>query len=122
MVTKKSPDSTENLFFCEFCNYKCSKNSEYIKHLLTRKHIGNASGNKKKSENQYVCASCNKPYKSRKGLWAHNKICKYSDDSEKNIDKSDMELKSLSILVVELIKSNQELQKQVLEVCKTNNT
>jgi hypothetical protein len=121
MVTKKSPDSIKHLFFCEFCNYKCSKNSEYIKHLLTRKHNSNAAGNKKISENKYVCVSCNKPYKSRKGLWSHTKICNYTDDSEKTIDNSDMEVKSLSILVVELIKSNQELQKQVLELCKTNN-
>ena len=122
MVTKKSPDSIKKIFSCEFCNYECSKNSEYIKHLLTRKHIGNAAGNKKISENKYVCVLCNKPYKSRKGLWSHNKICNYTDDSEKNIDNSDIEVKSLSVLVVELIKSNQELQKQVLEVCKTNHT
>ena len=110
MVTKKSPKKEPFSFVCEFCDYKCSKNSEYIKHLLTLKHIGNAAGNTKISENKYSCDLCKKTYKSRKGLWSHTKICKTEIISQTN----------LSNLVVELIKSNNELQKQVIEVCKTN--
>ena len=132
MVTKKSPKTAEKPFACECCDYRCSKNSEYIKHLLTRKHIGNASGNKKKSEQHYRCTLCNKVYKSRKGLWSHTKVCNSAISEPDKVDQvkletvkldnSEFELKSLSNLVIELIKSNQELQKQVLEVCKTNST
>ena len=136
MVTKKSPENEKNLFICECCNYKCCKNSEYIKHLLTRKHIGNASGNIKISESKHICAICKKIYKSRKGLWSHNKVCNIDivepvkssidnsvDNSDDNsLDNSDFEMKTLSNLVVELIKSNQELQKQVFEVCKTSSS
>jgi len=127
MVTKKSPDSTNKTFLCEYCDYECCKNSEYIKHLLTRKHIGNASGNKKKSETKYYCDTCNKMYKSRKGLWGHNKVCtnKIVQNESINItitDHSETEVKSLTTLVVELIKSNQDLQKQMIEVCKNSNT
>jgi hypothetical protein len=25
-------------FYCEVCDYKCSKNSDFQKHLLTKKH------------------------------------------------------------------------------------
>jgi hypothetical protein len=33
-----------------------------------------------------------------------------------------IEMKSISMLVIELIKSNQDLQKQMMEVCKTSNS
>ena len=35
--TEKSPKIAAK-FICECCNYKCSKQSEYNKHLLTSKH------------------------------------------------------------------------------------
>jgi len=127
MVTKKYPDNTVKGYSCEYCHYYCSKNSEYIKHLLTRKHIGNAAGNIKISSSVYSCNICNKVYKSRKGLWGHNKVCvAIIDNANENIKNtiynSDAEVKSLSTLVIELIKSNHELQKQMLEVCKNSNT
>ena len=127
MVTKKYPDNTAKGYSCEYCHYYCSKNSEYIKHLLTRKHIGNAAGNIKISSSVYSCNICNKVYKSRKGLWGHNKVCvAIIDNANENIKNtiynSDAEVKSLSTLVIELIKSNHELQKQMLEVCKNSNT
>ena len=34
---KKSPKISAKIF-CEKCNYKCSKQSEYSKHILTNKH------------------------------------------------------------------------------------
>ena len=34
---KKSPKISNN-FYCECCDYKCSKKSEYTKHNLTAKH------------------------------------------------------------------------------------
>ena len=34
---KKSPKISK-IFLCENCNYKCSKNSEFNKHILTNKH------------------------------------------------------------------------------------
>ena len=72
MMTKKSPKISKT-FNCEKCHYICSKNSEYIRLLLTKKHIGNASGNKKNAI--IKCKFCNKIYKSKKGLWGHNKLC-----------------------------------------------
>jgi uncharacterized protein YxeA len=73
MVMNKTPNENKKIFNCEFCDYTCSKNSEYIRHLLTKKHIGNASGNKKITT--IKCNFCNKIYKSKKGLWGHNKLC-----------------------------------------------
>jgi hypothetical protein len=135
MVTKKSPNKQTFKFTCDACDYKCSRNSEYIKHLLTRKHIGNISGNKKISEiseiSKFACQCCNKVYKSRKGLWGHKQKCKapaplptapMSHTLFNKVDSSTVDNNSLTMLVVELIKSNTDLQKQVLEVCKNSNS
>ncbi len=124
MVTNKYPNCKDFKFICECCNYMCSKNSEYIKHLLTAKHIGNASGNAKNIVN-YTCKKCNKIYKSRKGLWGHNKVCNsiVSDIKEENIiiENSSDEFKTLTSMVMELVKSNTEMQKQMVDMCKNSN-
>ena len=38
MTTKNSHKSIMN-FYCEQCDYKCSKNSDFNKHLSTAKHL-----------------------------------------------------------------------------------
>ncbi len=34
----KSPNKNTQKFFCDKCDYCCSKKSDFNKHLLTRKH------------------------------------------------------------------------------------
>ena len=125
MVTKKSPKIKEINFICDICDYKCCKNSEYIKHLLTAKHIGNASGNTKISTRTFECKNCDKVYKSRKGLWSHTKHCAENvQDLQQNIiihQTSPEEVKNLTKLVMELMKSNAELQTQLIDVCRSQN-
>jgi hypothetical protein len=124
MVTEKNPSEKVCNFICECCGFKCSKNSEYIKHLLTAKHIGNASGNSKKSDT-FSCKFCSKNYKSRKGLWGHNKTCNIileESNVEESVQKPQEDVKTLTSLVMELMKSNTELQKQLVDVCKNSNT
>ena len=124
MVTGKNPSERVCNFICDCCDFKCSKNSEYIKHLLTAKHIGNASGNSKKSDT-FSCKFCSKIYKSRKGLWGHNKTCNSileESNVEDSVQKPQEDVKTLTSLVMELMKSNTELQKQLVDVCKNSNT
>ena len=123
-VTNKSPNFNEFKFTCEYCHYNCGKNSEYIKHLLTAKHIGNASGNKKISDT-YTCKLCDKVYKSRKGLWGHNKKCNEITTNNTIIEHTETvspegEIKNLTTMVIELMKSNADLQTQMMEVCKNS--
>jgi uncharacterized protein YxeA len=137
----KTPPINKKIFNCECCDYVCSKNSEYIRHLLTKKHIGNASGNNKITI--IKCKFCNKIYKSKKGLWGHNKIClnvtnitenKIIQDehmSDESISKASIidtsnnviqllinENKDFKNMIIELVKSNTELQKQMIDVCQ----
>ena len=126
MVSKKSPKEQKN-YNCDYCHYLCYKNSDYIKHLLTPKHIGNASGNEKIANKVFNCKFCNKIYKSNKGLWGHNKTCIsiITNDTIVIQDSSLNEIKVLTNLVIEVMKSNtelqkqnQDLQKQMIDVCQ----
>jgi len=44
MITKKMPKNAEN-FYCKQCNFTCSKQSNYNKHLTTAKHNKITNGN-----------------------------------------------------------------------------
>ena len=141
MITMKIPEQ----FLCEICDYNTSNKKDYNKHLSTAKHVNNASGYTKSPKKDYQCGVCNKKYKSRYGLWNHKKTCIYNDDVNENkkpenntmpIDSSSNEIKVLTGLVVDLVKSNNDLQrdfqkqslylqkqnhdlqKQVLEICQ----
>jgi len=127
MLTKKSPKLPKQ-FHCDTCDYKCSKESDFNKHLATRKHKTAYIGLQNSPENSpqhspshipektYDCVKCAKKYVFRQSLYNHNKKCK----GEVNGKKAEDEIKSLSNIVIELIKSNTDLQKQMMEVCKNS--
>jgi hypothetical protein len=139
MTTKQSPDHKEIKFICPTCDYKCSKNSEWSRHISTQKHKNTTNYNKNAPEiahKEYGC-NCGKTYNHRASLYNHKKKCKspikspsaqqstpavHSTLYNKDIESTGLNESSFSNLVVELIKSNQELQKQMLEVCKINTT
>ncbi len=70
-------------FYCEKCNYKCSKQSDFNKHLLTRKHNLETNGNHIIINNSPdICDICNKKYVNRSGLWKHKKKCSIAQGEE----------------------------------------
>ena len=110
MITKKSPKISYN-FVCEKCNYKCSKQSEYNKHLNTAKHkkITNDNGFAQKKQ-LYTCQHCNKEFKYASGLSRHHKKCM----GESNNETQSQEIPDVSKmitpeLVMTLLTQNQEL-------------
>ena len=119
MEIKKMPKNAE-IFICKKCDFKCSKKSNYEKHLATAKHLRKQNGNNmemivhEKYTNEFKCLLCNKIYNTNSGLWKHSKKCKVVEE----INKSENEVKLLTNLVMEIVKSNQQLQEQMLEVCQ----
>ena len=112
-------------FYCEVCDYKCSKKCNLDKHLLTAKHLKVTKGDESMSKTskssadgntvtKHICEECNKEYSSRNGLWKHNKTY----HSKKTDDISDKEL------IIMLIKENSEFKNMMLKVVEngTNNT
>jgi hypothetical protein len=85
METKKVAE----IYFCERCIYKTSKVGNWKKHLLTRKHLLETTGNKKVADSLMECKFCNKKFKTRAGLWKHERKCTKSSQivEEKDLDK-----------------------------------
>jgi len=124
MITQKEQKGAEKLT-CEKCNFTCSKKYNWDKHLLTSKHTkddGELRKRSKKGQATYDCV-CGKEYSHRQGLWKHKKICQESGYEPSHIiqQTSPDEVKNLTSMVMELMKSNNELQKQMIEVCKNSN-
>jgi len=140
LETKKAK-KVPALFFCKICDYSTSRKGQYERHLNTYKHINSTKINilelsELKSSVNYTCSKCNKHYKDRSGLWKHNKKCssdvhttksQYEDEHTDNntinkdndvIDLLINENKDFKNMIMELVKSNTELQKQMVDVCK----
>ena len=87
MEMKKNLKNAEKIS-CESCGFVCSKQSNFNKHLLTRKHEKSIIGNKmeiEKDPNQiFQCEKCNKIYKTNSGLWKHYKACNVLNENEPN--------------------------------------
>jgi len=80
--------NSAKIYQCYICNIECSKKNDYDRHILTTKHSRNKDGNKESAKTIFTCGNCNKEYKSRKGLWGHNKTCikKFDDHKINNIE------------------------------------
>ena len=122
MLTKKSPKISKK-FYCECCDYGCSRQSEYNKHTSTAKHQTLTSVNKKVSKNlpTFICQSCNKHYKSRVGLWKHQQNCANVVDipnKENPLPLPNMSGAPDMTLFVDLLKQNQEFKELMVEQSK----
>jgi hypothetical protein len=155
----KMPENTEK-YICKICDFKCSKQSNYKKHIDTPKHIKNSQNDiKKELIEEYIC-ECGKKYNYYSGLWRHKKTCNNSQNnmleasiSEASISEASISAASISDasisganisdasnnviqllinenkelindnkdfknMIMELVKSNNDLQKQMIEICK----
>jgi hypothetical protein len=124
-ATKKAPKSPIE-FYCNNCDFKCSKTRDYNRHILTLKHQNatlcytNAIQNAPESPtNIFTCENCKKEFKHSSSMYRHKKSCSINnnnsyDEPNKNInDASDKDL------IMLLIKENSELKKLMMEVIKT---
>jgi hypothetical protein len=134
MFPTEKPPKISAKFICEKCDYKCSKQSEYNKHILTNKHkiLHNPTLNPTSeiSEKIYEC-NCGKIYKHSSTLYTHKKKCTSTNDTENNdtdsndTDNNNNEIKELKELMKYLMKENSELKTMMFEVIKNgthNNT
>ena len=128
------PTISQFKYVCENCHVNTNSKKDYTKHLATRKHINVykcLQEGEKIPPKKFVC-DCGKEYKYRQSLCVHRKECIFNKPNNDNTiikienhekpEKSETEIKMLTNLVLELVKSNQDLQKQMLDVCKNSNT
>ena len=116
-------------FVCEKCDYKCSKQSDYDKHILTLKHKMDYTDDvldDAKVATQYFC-ECGKEYKHRQGLWKHKKKCQNSKINEELNEKQNENISNKNDqankdnLIEYLIKENSEFKTLIMELIKKDN-
>jgi len=115
MDNKKVPKSSQ-IFSCKLCDYNTSRKSQYDRHLTTPKHIriiNDTNLDTKKVLQEYSC-ECGNKYLYFSGLCKHKKKCIYTSNMSSNIiikqENSDISL--LTNLVLEVVKSNNQIQTQ----------
>ena len=121
-MKQKSCELIIHKHFCETCDYYTDKKSSFNKHLLSRKHLCNKNGNfcniKNDGFSNFTCANCNKNFNSRVSLWRHKKKCIIEKENPDIVDVLINENKEFKNVIIELLKNNTDLQKQMLDVCQ----
>ena len=129
-------------FTCTNCNFKCSKQSNWNKHIMTAKHKNRTIRTEKQPKNAEIFeCECGKVYKARNSLWYHKQKCTYVDDDDNDNDNDDNNIYGREIeptsdantvllllkqnqefktLMVEQYEKNQELQQQLVDAVKNN--
>jgi hypothetical protein len=117
----KFVNKSTNDFYCDICHYNTSHKGHYNEHLTSSKHykrtqkgnIGNKIDDKIDDNNLEIenicCKKCNKKFKTRSGLWKHNKTCNIEKSSTKD-QITDKEL------MMAIIKDNSELKNMIMKV------
>jgi len=110
---------TPKKFICESCDFKCSKNSDWERHLSTAKHKKLTIPNNFTpfyAEKKNTC-HCGKIYKHLSSLCAHKKKC----IGNKEIIIEGINVKDKDALVLHLLKQNGDLQNKIIEMASQSN-
>jgi hypothetical protein len=123
MTDQKSSKNSLNLS-CEKCDFICSKKQGWERHIQTKKHqILTNTDQKVQKASEFSCV-CGKKYKHKQSLFTHKNIChiiihdtnielKIEEKVEKKEEPFDKEM-----LIIQLLKQNQELQKSLIDISK----
>jgi hypothetical protein len=118
-MTDNFTPKNADCFFCEKCDFKCCKPSDWIRHTTTRKHKDTykilTNNNEFYAENAnvintYIC-DCGKEYKHRQSLWNHKKKCENNIESLNKTDYTNL----TPNIVLQILKQNEDLQKLLVE-------
>ena len=111
METNYFTPNTPGLFTCNNCNFKCSKNSDWGRHLSTAKHKRLINTNDFTPNNNYSC-NCGKIYKHMSSLCSHKKKCTYNSV----IIIDGITINDKDALVLHLLKQNSELHHKIIDM------
>ena len=108
-----TPNKTPK-YECKSCDFKCSKNCDYQRHILTLKHVHRVNDNVGVFFNaKHTCLVCNTHYTHASGLSRHKKKCKYTEPLQSAplpvVDNMQM------TLILELVKQNQEFKNLLIQ-------
>jgi hypothetical protein len=116
-------DNTQQ-YFCEKCDYNCSKKYNWNKHLSTSKHINKIklnilkqNINVPKNTKCYTCKFCNKGYNARNSLWYHKTKCAFIHKTDP-IPIPEKEEPTNKELLTMILQSNLDIKQLLLQLVK----
>ena len=115
---KKYQQKNKPIFSCKMCDYNTSVNSNYKKHLLSKKHTDAFITN----DLIYTCNKCGHKYVTKSGLWKHNKTCVCK--MLLNVIKTDDQVKEFLMeqnkqLIIHITEQNNKLMEQNNKLIQT---
>tara|TARA_Y100000768_G_scaffold169113_1_gene126589 strand:- start:911 stop:1930 length:1020 start_codon:yes stop_codon:yes gene_type:complete len=128
-------------YFCEMCNYRCSRKFLWKQHLETKKHLRNIVNKTENlsTETEFACETCGKYYKERTGLWKHKKKCikggkntekneivpshvsKKNHDSSKKINMEGEELKEMMNVIINSVGKDSDFKNGLMRQLEEQN-
>lgn len=106
----------EKSIYCDCCNYRANRNSDYNKHLKSKKHINNLlifENNSKIKTNTSKTCKCGKVFLHYSSLYRHKKGCKIINNSDTNkinndnlIDSTNTNNNYLDTIKKEIVQKN----------------
>jgi hypothetical protein len=129
METQKTQKNA-NKYECNLCDFISSNKTDYNRHVMRAKHQKKVQGNileAKKTEmetKKLNFCGCGNSYSSRAGLWKHKTKCMNGETNEiinitetpnsslSNKKPMSMDIETLTVLFIDTVKQNQEMQKQ----------
>jgi len=112
-MTKNTNIKLPKKYYCDTCDFICSKESNWNSHLTTTKHEIRTNTNMALLENatKHKCM-CGKTYKHASSLWNHKQKCEYDDTIVTDITQTNTVLPidhaSLTEKIVELVMSKNQ--------------
>jgi hypothetical protein len=118
MQANNNMQNMPSYFYCENCDYECSKKSSWSQHLMTLKHQ-KANDVLMQANEKYACDNCGVNFKHKSSFCRHKKKCKETIKFDDEISNKD--------LIIMLLKQNSQLIEQNVELTKngimnTNNS
>jgi len=122
----KTPKNAKK-YECNVCDFNCSKQSDWNRHIVRPKHLFNEKRYKsdtityeKTPHDTYQC-ECGKTYRHSSGLWRHAKNCEQIIKTHDPIDPNhNSGVPKITIeMVLQLIEQNKELQQTLIDQNKT---
>ena len=135
MITQNSSKNNKK-FYCKKCDYKAKRKGDFNKHLKSKKHnrVLMISDDYKILNCQCECGNI---YANKQNLNRHKKICKRIEHKKEQkttdisnntystnviIQQKDREINDLKSMFMQLMDTNNEMQKQLIELAKQPKT
>jgi hypothetical protein len=126
MATEKNSKKTPK-FSCEKCDFKCFKQTEFNRHIVTNKHIRlhdpQKNSNTSNTSGMYIC-KCGKKYLHHSSLAKHKRTCVSLNISSSEITANENETENIVItkdMFMELLKDNREMMKIIKSLAEKPN-